>query len=215
MEIFRKNTEEHLLLPCKTKPINCLKMNHSIRLFLICLMTGFFSSQAFAQAYEQGQLTLSPGVMFGGLGIYNSGTGIPVVASAEFGVDDMFGVGPFFGYASYGYGVQGSRYRWSFSSFGARVDFHYWELLEEALEADLNSEQFDLYLAALAGYRVSRFTSSDGIMLGGNTTAYNNGLAIAITAGGRYYFNPKIAVFLEAGRGLFGLTNIGVTIKLK
>ncbi|MEZ4825456.1 MAG: hypothetical protein R3C61_04055 [Bacteroidia bacterium] len=127
----------------------------------------------------------------------------------------MFGVGPFLGYATYGYGAQGFRYRWTFSSFGARVDFHYWELLEETLETDLNSEQFDLYLAALAGYRVSKYTSADGVTVGGNVFSYNNGLTLALTVGGRYYIKPNIAVFLEAGRGLFGLTSVGVTLKLK
>ncbi|MEZ4775179.1 MAG: hypothetical protein R3D00_18490 [Bacteroidia bacterium] len=185
-------------------------------ILLVCFLASIFSIQkTFSQAYEQGQLTVSPGIMFGGLGIYNSGAGIPVVASAEYGVSDMLGVGPFIGYASYGYGVPGFRYRWTFSSVGVRVDFHYWELLEETLETDLNSEQFDLYVAALAGYRFARYTTSDGVTVGGNTFSYGDGAAIAITVGGRYYFNPKIAVFLEAGRALFGLTNVGVTIKLK
>ncbi|MEZ4825457.1 MAG: hypothetical protein R3C61_04060 [Bacteroidia bacterium] len=46
-------------------------MKQVLRITFLCLMTGFFSSQAVAQAYEQGQFTISPGVMFGGLGVYN------------------------------------------------------------------------------------------------------------------------------------------------
>ncbi|MEM7373563.1 MAG: hypothetical protein AAF587_33370 [Bacteroidota bacterium] len=166
-----------------------------------------------AQPYQQGQLTISPGVVLGNLGLYSGGSGIPLMASAEYGLHEYFGVGPFVGVARYSYNYIGSRYRWNFVNFGGRGDFHYLPLLEELLEKDLPTEKLDLYLAAMLGFRIANFSSNDGFTGGINT--FGNGVFLSTAVGARYYFTDNIAVFGELGYILFGVLNAGVTIKIK
>lgn len=187
------------------------------RIFQFSLALFFFFSWSAAQnvkaqSFEQGHMGISPGINLGGIGFYGSGAGLPIVASGEYGILDMIGVGPYVGFVNYKFGSGSSSYSYRFITIGARGDFHYTALLEELLEADLLSDKLDLYLAVLIGYQTVSYSGADGSFFRGlYSNRVNSGLAI----GGRYYISPNLAVFVEAGRVLYGALNIGVTLKIK
>ncbi|MEM6803677.1 MAG: hypothetical protein AAF696_19895 [Bacteroidota bacterium] len=164
-----------------------------------------------AQAFEQGGLSISPGINIGGLGFYGNGSGLPVVLSGEYGILDFLGAGPYVGFVNYSFGSGASKYSYRFITFGVRGDFHYSALLEEVLDANLNSDKLDLYVALLLGYQTTSYSGPDGsIFRGAFNNRGNSGLAI----GGRYYFSEKLGVFVEAGRILYGSLNLGLSLKI-
>jgi len=165
-----------------------------------------------AQSFEKGLLSISPGLNLGNIGFYGSGTGIPLVASAEFAILEYVGVGPYAGFVNYSFGSGANKYRYTFISVGVRGDFHYNALLEEILEMDLNSDKVDLYIGILLGYQTTSYSGPDGDIYRG---LYNNRGTSGVTVGGRYYFNKNLAVFAEAGRSLYGALNVGLTLRLK
>lgn len=166
-----------------------------------------------AQSFEKGTISISPGINLGGLGFYGSGTGIPLVASGEYGVHDYIGVGPFVGFANYKFGSGSGAYKYRFITAGVRGDFHYSALLEELLETDLMSDNLDLYLAVLIGYQTTAYSGPDGTSFGSGL--YGNRANSGLAFGGRFYISDNFAVYAEAGRILYGALNIGITLRLK
>ncbi|MEM7373562.1 MAG: hypothetical protein AAF587_33365 [Bacteroidota bacterium] len=184
-------------------------MKHLLTLLFILSVGTFHLS---AQAFEEGQLSVSPGIMLGGLGVYGGGVGFPLGASAGYAFHEMFDAGPFIGIARYTYGPVGSQYRWNFVSFGARGDFHYLPLLEEFLEVDLSSEELDLYVGVLAGFQIAGFSSNDVVL--GPTLNFSNRATYGLAVGGRYYFADNLAAFAEIGFVLYGILNAGLTFRI-
>jgi len=183
------------------------------KIYVILFSLSFiFVSNINAQSFEQGLLSVSPGINLGGFGLYGSGSGLPLVASAEYGIHEYIGVGPYVGFVNYNYGSGSFKYNYKFITVGVRGDFHYTTLLEELLEGDLSSDKLDLYVALLLGYRTVAYSGPDGTTFRG---LYNNNVSSGITLGGRYYVNEKFAIFAEVGRSLYGALNLGVTIRLK
>lgn len=166
-----------------------------------------------AQSFQEGSLTISPGLNLGRIGFYGSAAGLPLIASAEYGLHDYFGVGPYVGYVNNKYGSGASSYNYRFITVGGRGDFHYTALLEELLEVDLNSEELDLYIAALIGYSFTAYSGPDGSSFGRGL--YGNRVNSGLSFGGRYYFSQNLAVFAEVGRVLYGALNVGITLKIK
>ena len=189
-------------------------MKNIIKISLLILSVSTFLSMSNlqAQGFEQGSLSVSPGVNIGGLGFYGSGTGLPIVASGEYGILDVLGAGPYIGFVNYNFGSGASKYSYRFITVGVRGDFHYTKLLEELLESNLNSDKLDLYVALLLGYQTASYSGPDGsVFRGAFSNRGNSGLAV----GGRFYFSEKLAVYAEVGRILYGSLNLGLTLKLK
>lgn len=189
-----------------------------MKTYFISLITSMFllalgtPQNAQAQSFEQGLLSISPGINFGGLGFYGNGTGIPLIASGEYGIIDYVGVGPYAGFANYSWGSGASKYSYRFISVGLRGDFHYSSFLEEILEMDMNSDKVDLYLALVFGYQISTYSGPEGSVFRG---VYGNRGTSGVIVGGRYYFSKNLAVFGEAGRSIYGALNVGITLRLK
>ena len=150
--------------------------------------------------------------MIGGLGFYGGGSGLPVSISGEYAISDLIGIGPFVGFARYGYNSGFSSYNWTFINFGARGDFHYLPLLNELLDNESSSDKLDLYATVMLGFQTASFSSDAGSPLVGG---FGNRATLGLAAGGRYYFTDKIAVFAEVGSLVFSALQAGVTIKLK
>jgi len=55
-------------------------------------------------------LSISPGINLGGFGFYGRGAGLPLIASAEYGIHDYIGVGPYAGFVNYKYGSGSFKY---------------------------------------------------------------------------------------------------------
>jgi hypothetical protein len=169
----------------------------------VCLVgaLSLFSNTASAQ-YKKGDNLLNLGF---GLNSYYSG-GIPVSAIFESGVSKDISFGGGIDYLSYHYGYFGYSYSFSSVYIAARASYHFNELL------NLNTNKVDVYGGLSLGYRSFSWSDNNvnGNGLNGN---YGSGLYLGVHAGGRYYFNNKVAGFLELGA--LGSTNarIGVTFK--
>jgi hypothetical protein len=181
-----------------------------ISILLIVLVTGASLSFGQSKCFEKGNVLLNPGIGFGergfgrgwGWGGSGWGTGFrPTVSfSADFGVHDYVSVGPYVGMRFYGDGVNAF-------GFGARGSFHWWQLLDDKVAADLKQDQLELYYTLYLGGNVVtvRDWGSDGRFGWGSTL------------GLRWYpnANNRFALFGEFGASPITFTTIGCTIKVK
>lgn len=179
-------------------------------LLLSTLFIGLTAATSNAQAFKAGDVMLSPGI---GLGIYGAGYGlgftVPVVFNAEFGVHDYVSVGAYVGFWTNGW----RNYRWNSTHVGGRASFHAWQLIDEKVDADLMSDDLDVYVTAWLGYnfRRARFTG-DGInsfTIGTWGNRFQGGAQIGV----RYFFTENIGVFGEIGGTPTSYSNAGLTFK--
>src|SRR5690554_1477629 len=182
-----------------------------------------------AQAHAAGDVSLNAGVS---LGVYGYGwysgvlysnvkrTGIvPISASLNFGVSDMFSVGGFAGYYSrkykYTYDNRGNSivYKDKFTNiaFGAQGTFHAVPFFNDAFDTDIDDEKVDFYARLLLGYETYSWKYDNPYLEGTNTTG---SVIFSPVVGVRYMFNPNLGVYLEGGRGAYGWGNIGLSFKL-
>jgi len=171
--------------------------------FLCVALMVFSATLASAQGrYDKGDVLLNAGI---GLGYYYAG-GVPLQVSAEWAVNDLISVGPYFGYTSYNHNVAffGEKWRYTFIDIGVRGSYHFNEIFE------INNEQVDVYGGAFLGFLISSFS---GETFSGYDDPYSGGLRLGIHAGARYYFTEKVAGYGELGYGIAPLS-LGVTFKL-
>lgn len=168
-------------------------------------------------AYEEGdkivQIGLGLGRAVGGYGFAYGGLGISVNGAFEYGIHEYFSVGPYaaFGRYSYSYGVgipglAERDYNLTAVAIGARGSFHYTSLLNEALDANIDEEKIDLYVSLLLGLEFFD-TNIDNEFLDYNTLVLDGGAVL----GGRYKFNPRVAVFTELGYAGLSVWTIGAS----
>lgn len=158
----------------------------------------FSATLASAQArYDKGDVLLNLGL---GLGYYYGNGGVPLIASAEFGVNEVITVGPYIAYTSRGY----TGFRYTFIDFGVRGSYHFSELFE------IDNEQLDIYGGANLGYAVSKFSYDNSFY---NDNIYPGRVQFGLHAGARYFFSEKVAGYGELGFGLAPLA-LGLTFKL-
>ena len=169
--------------------------------FLCVIVMVFCATFASGQGrYDKGDVLLNAGI---GLGYYYAG-GVPLLASAEFAVNDLISVGPYLAFTSYNYNWGGG-YKWNYTFFdlGVRGSYHFNEVFE------ITNEQVDVYGGAFLGFVVSSYSGDDF----GGSDPYDGGVRLGIHAGARYYFSEKVAGYGELGFGITPLA-LGVTFKL-
>lgn len=169
----------------------------------MCVIVLVFSATCVSAQgrYSKGDVLLNAGI---GLGYYYAG-GVPLQVSAEWAVNDLISVGPYFGYTSYSYNWGfDRRRRFSFIDIGVRGSYHFNDIFE------ITNEQVDVYGGVFLGYSVS---SSSGDDFFGVSNPYPSRVVGGIHIGARYYFTEKVAGFAELGYGLAPLA-IGATFKL-
>lgn len=172
-------------------------------LTILCAVVLVFSATlASAQGrYDKGDVLLNAGI---GLGYYYAG-GVPLQVSAEWAVNDVISVGPYFGYTSYNYNWGfGDRWRYTFIDIGVRGSYHFNEIFE------INNEKVDVYGGAFLGFLISSFS---GETFTGYNDPYSGGLRLGIHAGARYFFSERVAGYGELGYGIAPLS-LGLTFKL-
>lgn len=169
--------------------------------FLCVAVMVFSATLASGQArYDKGDVLLNAGI---GLGYYYAG-GVPLQLSAEFAVNDVFSVGPYFGYTSYSYNYGfGGKWKYTFIDIGVRGSYHFSELFE------INNEKVDIYGGAFLGYLISSYSGDNGVY----DDPYGSSLRLGIHAGARYFFSEKVAGYGELGYGIAPLS-LGLTFKL-
>jgi hypothetical protein len=170
--------------------------------FLCVIVLVFSATCVSAQGrYSKGDVLLNAGI---GLGYYYAG-GVPLQVSAEWAVNDLISVGPYFGYTSYSYNWGfGARWKYTFIDFGVRGSYHFNEIFE------ITNEQLDVYGGVFLGYTASSYSGNDNFV---RNDPYSGRVAGGIHIGARYYFTEKVAGFAELGYGLAPLA-IGATFKL-
>lgn len=167
-------------------------------------------------AYEEGdkivQVGLGLGRAIGGYNwAYGGGLGISLNGAFEYGIHEYFSVGPYvaFGRYSYGYRIPGLVERdrtLTAIAVGARGSFHYTPLLNEVLDANIDEEKLDLYVSLLLGLEFFS-TNVDNDPVGYSPTVFDGGAVL----GGRYKFNPRVAVFTELGYAGLSVWTIGAS----
>ncbi|MCP4124505.1 MAG: hypothetical protein GY751_22400 [Bacteroidetes bacterium] len=189
-------------------------MKHITIVFLALFLMGWGAeSQAQGKCFEKGNVLLNVGVnygaryysSYGSLGYIGSGFFLPnIFFSADFGVHDYVSVGP---YTSVGFDKYGD-IKFRYIAVGARGNFHWWQLLDDKVDADLLQEQLELYVTVyLGGYITSSnndFYGTKGQFDGGGTFGF------------RYYpkANNTFGIFTEWGRTPLGWGLVGATFKL-
>ena len=179
---------------------------------IACLVCGVLST-ATAQ-YEKGNITANAGFSFGligyGYGYYGGARGfLPITLNAEYSVNDVFAIGPYFGMYSRSYGA--GDYRFRALSFGARGTFHASEFLNDNLSMSINTEKVDIYGSVILGVETYSWKYADNIAEG----YYSNGSRVIFgpVLGIRYLFSPNFGAFFEGGRGAFGYGTLGITAR--
>jgi len=160
----------------------------------IFILISLFSGSAFCQyPLDKGQVQLNAGF---GL----SGWGKPVYIGLDFGVHKDMSLGLELSYRKY-------RARWdkmyfdhSITGISGNWNYHFNSVL------DLD-DQWDFYAGLNCGWYIWR---SEAAYYGTD----NTGLGLGAQIGGRYYFNDKIGINLEAGGGnAFSGGKLGITVK--
>ncbi len=166
---------------------------------------------------------------------YSSGmTMPPLTANFQHGINDYISVG-------LAAGRYGRYYKWenpiysttliekykstySYTFFGVVGEFHYSKLFDEIFQVN-SSEKGDLYVGLIAGAFISSWKEKNLVYDYNYTTGnYEQRVSEAkysSTAGlfrsyvgGRYYFTPNFAGFMELGYSGFGYLTLGITLKI-
>jgi len=134
-------------------------------------------------------------------GVGLSGWGIPVYAGFDHGIGTDFTIGGELSYRSYKENWKNNSYRHGITGISGNLNYHFNRILKIPKE-------FDLYAGANLGFYIwSSPDSYDG--------DHTSGLGLGGQIGGRYYFNNKVGINLEAGGGnAFSGGKFGLTIRL-
>jgi hypothetical protein len=189
-------------------------MKKKIALIAALFLAITSTTQAQNFAYQQGDNLLNIGTSFG---YYDFGFGAtwgrrymlvpPITVAYEKGVHEYFSFGLFAGYSAWNYRNAGENYLLQYFGGGARGSFHFWGLLMDFLDADIENEKLDVYFLGSLGlvFESRTFPNNSGVRL--------NGSPLLINLGIRYYVKPNLALFIEGGQGFNGFGVFGVTFK--
>lgn len=186
-------------------------MKRSLIILLAVVLTGMaVNVHAQDKCFEKGNVLLNPGINYGTryygyYGYLGSGFFLPNFSfSTDIGVHDYVSVGPYLsvGFDKFG----GIKYR--YFAVGARGNFHWWQLLDDKVDADLLQDQLELYFTVWMGGYISNSNSD----FYGTKGRFDGGA----TMGFRWYpkSNGTFAIFTEWGRTPLGWGNVGCTINI-
>ncbi|MBX9850875.1 MAG: hypothetical protein K2X86_03870 [Cytophagaceae bacterium] len=192
--------------------------------YILLVSMVIFSFYGTAQdAFQRRDVFVSGGLSLGAYrtvnysGAERAGKPLPFYVSGEYGLSNTFSVGPFLGYYSRLYRYTGSDvsdptddfvYKAHYTAFGLRGTAHVTPFAEKGLKADLYSEDVDIYFSGFLGYAVNTFSRTNGADIKSKP-----GIAWGVVAGARYFLNYRMALFAEAGPGLFGVASVGLTAR--
>lgn len=194
-----------------------IEMNKNYLLVLIISLLSL-STTVHGQnaAFRQGEISVNPGLSLGvigyGYGYYGSvGFALPVVVSVNYGVTENISAGAYLGYMGRSYGPAGFQDRLTVVSFGAQGAFHASAFLNEHLDLGIDADKWDLYARVIAGIETRRWSNEAG-----GSSYYSNGFGLRLgpTLGARYFFQPNLGVYVEGGRGTYGLLTLGLSLRL-
>lgn len=199
-------------------------MKKSLSLLILFLFS-LTSYKTNAQAYSQDKIYLNAGVSFAFNWYrptvanfwtdYQYSFTPPLVLSVEKGFSEYLSAGVYGAHRSYGWDYEGFdgfyENRYTRMSFGARVSFHYVDLLNEHLELGLPAEELDLYVTGIIGFNTYKRSITEPTY---RKTDRNVNFFVGPVLGARYFFTDKFGLYIEGGRGSLGFANGGLTFKL-
>ena len=160
-------------------------MKRKIMVTVLALAVLAGTAAAGTKEFWKGGIYVTPQI-----GVNSWGGSIPFGVNAEYGLTENIGIG-----GSVMLNMWSEEY-WSSTliNFNADVAYHF---------TKLNAEKFDLYAGGGLGYSAYswKWKDSSGGGIGGTGSS---GIYIPIFVGGRYYFNPKMAVSLRLVGSLTG-----------
>lgn len=166
-------------------------MRGKIFSLFLCLNILVIKPETFAQAHQKGDINLSPGISFGNYNYHGPDFGLSLIFYADFSPHDYASVGPYFGTVI----SNGTAF-----NFGARGNFHFWQLTDDKVDKDLKADILDLYFSLYFGAEVSNY--------------YKDRARAGAMLGLRWYFVESVALMFELGGPPVGFTTIGVSFKL-
>ena len=134
-------------------------------------------SPALSLQYEHGLWEVGPGVI--SLGGY--------IGNKTYTYDYMYTGNPY-------------RYKWSYTTIGARGAYHF---------TGLDVDNLDLYGGLMLAYEALSFSDNQGGYTG---TGYGSKVDLGVYVGGRYYFSSHVGAFAELGYSV-AILNIGLVVK--
>lgn len=175
-------------------------MKKLLAIFVIAISFGLATEVQAQKCFEKGNVLFNPGIGLGsnyGLGYY--GFNPSVFFSVDFGVHDYVSVGPYVGATFF------PKSNATGLDFGARGNFHWWQLLDDKVNSDLKQDQLELYATLWLGAEIFVFKN------GGSTGNFDAGF----TQGVRWYpnANNRVALFAELGWTPISFATIGCTIR--
>lgn len=148
-----------------------------------------------AQSHRAGNLFATAGIGLGTYGYHSvplrSSFGLPLTLEVDYGIHDYVSLGGYFGILF--------KDRGSALGFGGRGSFHFWQLINDKVSGDLMGDVFDIYVSVYSGGEVSGIYA-DRFRIGG-------------ILGGRWFFNPNMALTAEFG-GPMSYFMAGISFKL-
>lgn len=187
-----------------------------MKTFKIILLVAFafFCNNVNAQAFEKGDVMISPGIGIGVYGVnYGLGFSVPVMLNADIGVHDYVSVGAYGGFWTKKWDYTFSEnYRYTSVHVGGRASFHWWKLLDENIDSDLKSDKLDIYITPWLGYNIRSVGWSDS-QNSPTAISASNRVQGGAQIGIRYFFNEHIGVFGEWGGTPTAYSNWGLSLK--
>lgn len=196
------------------------------KLFILALLIGSAAVGAQAQntvrvgesggglAYDKGdkifQIGLGLGRAVGGYNWGYGGLGASLNAAFEVGIHEYISVGPYAAIGRYNVGYILRDYSMTVFAGGVRGSFHYASLLNDALDMSIDEEKLDLYVSLLLGVEFFSYNFDTELPRGASRSYFDGGAVL----GGRYKFNPRVAVFTELGYAGLSVWTVGASFHL-
>lgn len=159
------------------------------------------SSSAFNSGDNLFNVGIGLGSPFFGAG-YSSSIPVNPTISYEKGVTDVISVGGILSYASSKYNFDNAdAFKESAVYVGVRGSYHFGQALQLG-------DKVDLYGGASVGYVVVSVSDNESTFTGAASTA-----GFGLFGGIKYYFQPTIGVYAEAGYESLSFLNVGVAFK--
>ncbi|MGK0389993.1 MAG: hypothetical protein ACI94Y_002743 [Maribacter sp.] len=160
------------------------------------------SAQDDDKAFQKGDVMLSIGI---GAGVYGNsvnglGFSIPVVFNADFGLHGYVSVGAYAGF----WRSNAFNTRYNSIHIGARGSFHFWQLIDDKVDADLMGDKLDIYATVWVGYNLRKFSSAN---------INDNRVQVGSQIGVRYFIKKNFGFFAEVGGAPTSYSNVGITLK--
>jgi hypothetical protein len=196
-------------------PLLCFLKLEIMKKIILLIFVCFIAINLSAQAFKKGDVMLSPGV---GLGVYGVGYGVgftvPVILNFDVGVHDYVSVGAYGGFwtRKWDYGF-GDNYRFTSSHFGARATFHFWQLIDAKVDADLLGDKLDIYFTPWFGYNLRTVKWVDNGGVSPFNLSYGSRFQGGAQLGVRYFLNDHIGFFGEWGGTPTAYSNFGMSFK--